>query len=229
MEEIIQLLLNTEQANAVMQNLAGYIVYIYPGIISIYLYNFFKAKKTKDTQAFLIKSFAISYLYNLLLQVVFPKICFLKGNVQKDKATYNIVLITVAAIMPYIVHRFMNSKIFAYICSLFRISTSVTDIPFELLEDDDEVYTCLKVYLKEDPYVYVGFIQEYEYENEQDKFLILSGYRKYSINSKNREKLIEGHEAEAYKEKVFIKFSDIKRIEKLGLDRARKEIYKIKE
>lgn len=77
--------------------------------------------------------------------------------------------------------------------------------------------------------MYVGFIQEYEYENEQDKFLILSGYRKYSINSKNREMLIEGYEAEEYKEKVFIKFSDIKRIEKLGLDRARKEIYKIKE
>lgn len=145
---------------------------------------------------------------------------------QKDKATYNIVLIMVATIIPYIVHRFINSKIFAYICSLFRISTSVTDIPFELLEDDEEDYTCLKVYLKEEPYVYVGFIQEYEYENEENKFLILSGYRKYFINGKNREKLIDGHEAEAYKEKVFIKFSDIKRIEKLGLDRARKEIYK---
>lgn len=80
MEEIIQLLLNTEQANVVMQNLAGYIVYIYPGIISIYLYNFFKAKKTKDTQAFLIKSFAISYLYNLLLQVVFSKDMLFKGK-----------------------------------------------------------------------------------------------------------------------------------------------------
>lgn len=38
-------------------------------------------------------------------------------------------------------------------------------------------------------------------------------------------KLIEGHKAEEYNEKVFIKFSNIKYIEKLGQDRAMKEIY----
>ena len=225
MGEIIQLLLNTEQANVAMQNIASYIIYISPGIISIYLYNFFDAKKTKGTQAFLIKSFAISYLYNLFLQVIFQKICDFKAKVQKDKIIYNIVLIIVAIVIPYIAHKFINSKVFAYICSLFGISTSVTDVPFELLEDEDEKYTCLKVFIKDEPYVYIGFIQEYEYENERDKFLILSAFRKYIINEKKREKLIEGHKAEEYNEKVFIKFSNIKYIEKLGQDRAMKEIY----
>ena len=74
-------------------------------------------------------------------------------------------------------------------------------------------------------HMYIGFIQEYEYENERDKFLILSAFRKYIINEKKREKLIEGHKAEEYNEKVFIKFSNIKYIEKLGQDRAMKEIY----
>ena len=53
----------------------------------------------------------------------------------------------------------------------------------------------------------------------------LSGYRKYYVNSKHSEKLIEAHSAEEYKEKVFIKFSDIKRIEKLERKRAEKDIY----
>lgn len=52
MGEIIQLLLNTEQANVAMQNIASYIIYIYPGIISIYLYNFFDAKKQRALKLF---------------------------------------------------------------------------------------------------------------------------------------------------------------------------------
>ena len=58
-----------------------------------------------------------------------------------------------------------------------------------------------------------------------DNYIILSGYRKYYVNSEHSEKLIEAHSAEEYKEKVFIKFSDIKRIEKLERKRAEKDIY----
>lgn len=47
MNEIFDLLLNAEKANKLIENLAGYVVYIYPGIITIYLYNFFNAKITK--------------------------------------------------------------------------------------------------------------------------------------------------------------------------------------
>lgn len=225
MEEIIEILLNAELANRIVQNLAGYVVYIYPGIITIYLYNFFNARKTKNTQAFIIKSFAISYLYNVLLQVVFPKICFLKNRVKKNTATYNLTIIFVAVIGPYLAFRFIHSKVFSYMCGILGISTSVTDIPFELLGDKDEVVTCLKVYLKDEPYVYIGFLKDYEYENEHHQYIILSGYKKYYITSKRHERLIEEHQAEEYKEKVFIKFSDIKRIEKLERDRAEKEIY----
>ena len=52
--------------------------------------------------------------------------------------------------------------------------------------------------------------------------IISIGFR---VNSKHSEKLIEAHSAEEYKEKVFIKFSDIKRIEKLERKRAEKDIY----
>lgn len=225
MNEIFDLLLNAEKANKLIENLAGYVVYIYPGIITIYLYNFFNAKITKNTQAFIIKSFAISYLYNIFLQLGLQKICFLKDKMQNDKVKYNIVLIIVAFVIPYIVYRFVNSIIFARICGMLGISTSVTNIPFELLADKDEEVVCLKVYFKDEPYVYIGFLKEYEYEKDIDNYIILSGYRKYYVNSEHSEKLIEAHSAEEYKKKVFIKFSDIKRIEKLERKRAEKDIY----
>ena len=225
MEQILKVLLDVRLVDAIMQNLASYIVYIYPGIITIYIFNFLYAKKTKDTQALIIKSFAISYLYNLFLMRIFDSSCFERYNIQKKYVRYNIILIIVSIIVPYIINKFANSDLFAQLCSLLKINTSITDSPFELLGDKDEQYTCLKVYLKNEPCVYIGFMQEYEYENEENKFLILSGYRKYFIDNKMNEKLVEGHKAKSYKEKVLIMFSDIKRIEKVGLERANKKIY----
>ena len=224
MESLVNLLSNAQQMDSIMKNIAGYIIYFYPGIISIYLFNFFSAKKTKDTQAFIIKSFAISYLYNLILQYLLTKLGFLKQGMDKNMVAYNICLLFISFFVPYIVYRIKNSKCFTCICGKMKISTSVTDVPFELMEDENEEYTSLKVYLKDDPYVYMGFIQEYEYENEVEKYVILACFRKYLVNKKVQEKLLEGHERDAYDEKVFIKFSDIKRIEKISETRA-KEYY----
>ena len=92
MESLVNLLSNAQQMDSIMKNIAGYIIYFYPGIISIYLFNFFSAKKTKDTQAFIIKSFAISYLYNLILQYLLTKLGFLKQGMDKNMVAYNIFL-----------------------------------------------------------------------------------------------------------------------------------------
>lgn len=226
MEKVIELLSNAEQANLVMQNLANYIIYIYPGIITIYLYNFFAARTTTNTQAFVIKSFAISYLYNLLIPKTFTLICFLKEEPNKNSISYNIVLIVVAFLVPYFGHKFKMSKIFELICEVLGISTSVTDVPFELLGDKEEKYTCLKIYIKDEPYVYIGYLGEYEYEDGHDKYIILTGYKKYYIKSKSNEKLIANYGADEYTEKVFIKLDDIKFIEKIGEKRAKEEIYR---
>lgn len=225
MEAIIELLSNTEQTEIIMQNIASYVVYIYPGIISIYLYNFFVARTTKDTQAFVIKSFAISYIYNLFLDTAYSTLCFLRGNTDKNSIVYNMVLISIAFFTPYFCYKIKMSKVFAVICDLMGICTSTTDVPFDLLEDEEEKYTCLKIYLKDDPYAYIGYLGEYEYEDGHEKYIILTGYKKYFINSKCREKLIVGYNAEDYNEKVFVRFNDIKLIEKIGENRAKEEIY----
>lgn len=228
MDKIIELLSNTEQANLVMQNIASYVIYIYPGIVSIYLYNFLAARTTQNTQAFVIKSFAISYLYNLLLQTSFEIMCFLKEKPSKNTVIYNIILIIIAFLIPYIGYKFKMSKVFALICEFLGISTSATDVPFELLGDKEEKYTCLKIYMKDEPYVYIGYLGEYEYEDGHNKYVILTGYKKYYIKSKSNEKLISNYGADEYTEKVFIKLEDIKIIEKVGEKRAKEEIYRNK-
>lgn len=225
MDTIIELLSDVEQVNIIIQNIAGYVIYVYPGIISIYLYNFFIARTTQNTQAFIIKSFAISYLYNLFLQTVFFEMCFWKKIPEKNSVAYNILLIIVAFLIPYCCHRLKTSKVFTSICGWLGISTSVTNVPFELLGDEEEKYTCLKIYLRDEPYVYTGYLGEYEYEDGQDKYVILTGYKKYYVESTEKEKVVYGYNEEDYNEKVFIRFSDIKIIEKIGEKRAREQIY----
>lgn len=227
MDKIIEILSNPEQAGLIIKNISSYVIYIYPGIISIYLYNFFVARTTKNTQAFVVKSFAISYLYNLFLQTVFLEMCFIKEKPSENSVTYNLILVVVAFVAPYLCFKFKMSKMFTLICSGLGISTSATDIPFELLGDETENYTCIKVYLNE-PYVYLGYLGEYEYEEGHDKYVILTGYKKFVVKNNHKEKLIVGYSAEDYDEKVYIKFDDIKRIEKIGEKRAKEEIYKEK-
>lgn len=225
MDEIVELLSDSKKIGIIMQNIASYVVYIYPGIISIYSYNFLIARTTKDTKEFLIKSFTISYLYNLFIQMMFSYMRFIKEKPDKNSVLYNVVLIIVSFLFPYCFCKFKMSKLFTLICNWMNISTSITDVPFELLGDDEENYTCLKVYLKDEPCAYIGYLSEYEYEDDHEKYLILTGYRKYYVENILKEKLIESHKAEEYNEKVLIKLDDIKRIEKIGELRAKEKIY----
>lgn len=228
MDKIIEVLSNPEQTGLIIKNIASYVIYVYPGIISIYLYNFFIARTTKNSQAFVIKSFAISYLYNLLLQTAIFNLCFFKEKPSESSVAYNVILITIAFSIPYFCYKLKMSKMFSTMCNWLGISTSATDVPFELLGDKEEAYTCIKVYLKNEPYAYLGYLGEYEYEEGHDKYIILTGYKKYAVKNNHKEKLIVGYSAEDYNEKVYVRFDDIKRIEKIGEKRAKEEIYKEK-
>ncbi len=226
MDALVELLSDLEKANAVMQTLTSYVVYVYPGIISIYLYNFFMARTTQNTQAFVIKSFAISFFYNICLKEIIVKINCINMPSNEVSVIYNIYLILIAFLIPYCCFRLKMSKVLSIICNKCEISTSTTNVPFELLGNKEENYTCLKIYLKSDPCAYIGYLGEYEYEEGYERYVIITGYKKYLILSDMQERLIVGYDAEDYQEKVFIRLDDIKRIEKLGENRAKKEIYK---
>ncbi len=216
MDALIKLLSNPEQAQIVLQNIANYITYIYPGIISIYWNNFLEAKSTKDTQALIIKSFSISFLYNIVLNTILP--C----NFTIIK--YNILLIFISVLCPYIYNKIKYSKIARIICEFLGIRTCISGVPFELLKNSEEKYTCLKVYLTDNVTSYIGYMDKYEYEEIKEKFVILVGYKKYIIENSN-EKIVINNGAEQYDQKVFIKYSEIKVIEKIAEEIATNKIY----
>ena len=54
----------------ILQILNNYITYIYPGLISIFVYKYLEGKKVEENSIIVIKSIAISYLYMVFLQKV---------------------------------------------------------------------------------------------------------------------------------------------------------------
>ncbi len=219
MDALIKLFSNPEQAQTVIQSIANYVTYIYPGIISIYWNNFLEAKSTKDTQALIIKSFSISFLYNIVLNAIFDRV-----NLGVNIVEYNIWLIVVAVLCPYFYNKIKFSKIAKSFCEFIEIRTCISSVPFELLKTAEEKYTCLKIYLTDNVTAYVGYMDEYEYEEGKERFVILVGYKKYIISDNTEKMLIDNH-AEQYDQKVFIKYSQIKVIEKIAENIATDTIY----
>ena len=165
MDAIIDLFSNPDKVKIVLQSISAYAIYIYPGIISIYWNNFLDAKSTKDTQALIIKSFSISFLYNIILDN------FFQYNINTIEC--NIRLIIVSIISPYIYYRFKYSKINKFICIFLGIRTCISGVPFESLKDTEEKYTCLKVYLSDNNTVYIGYMSKYEYEDNKEIYYIV--------------------------------------------------------
>lgn len=219
MDALIKLFSNPEQAQTVIQSIANYLTYFYPGIISIYWNNFLEAKSTKDTQALIIKSFSISFLYNIVLNAIIDKENFYVNIVE-----YNLWIIAVSVLCPFLYNKIKFSKITKIICEFLEIRTCISGVPFELLKTSEEKYTCLKIYLTDNITTYIGYMDKYEYEQEKERFVILTGYKKYMIDGDN-EKIIIDNSAEQSDQKVFIKYDEIKVIEKIAEDIATDTIY----
>lgn len=219
MDALIELLSDSKQAYILLQNIANYATYIYPGIISIYWNNFLEAKSTKDTQALIIKSFSISFLYNIALTAIFDSI-----HIYTNTVEYNAWLIFVAVLFPYFYDKIKFCKITRTLCEFLRIRTCISSVPFELLKTTEEKYTCLKIYLTDNITTYIGYMDKYEYEEGKERFIILVGYKKYIITN-NKEECVIDNKAEQYDQKVFIKYNEIKVIEKISENIADNKIY----
>lgn len=219
MEALIKLLSDPQQAQVVLQSISSYITYIYPGIISIYWNNFLEARATKDTQALFIKSFSISFLYNIFLKAILDAM-----NLHVSIVMYNVGLITISIVCPYIYNNLKYSVVSKCVCEVLGIRTCISGVPYELLKTDDEKYTCLKIYLTDNFTTYVGYMDKYEHEEGKERFVILVGYKKYILEN-NIEKLVIDNCAEQSDQKVFIKYSEIKVIEKIAEDIATNTIY----
>lgn len=187
----------------IINSIPEYIIYIYPGYITIYLYYFFRGKTLKDTKQILLKSILLSYIYITITDFI-PV-----SNVFWITLGYLALSTTIA----YVGYRITISNLILRIFDFIKIHTTFYENDIESLAGIENS-AWLIVYLKDEPVAYEGSLGNKELEDSKNKFITLEGYTKHKINTDGSlGEIICSYEGN-YKEQCVIKYDEIRCIEK---------------
>lgn len=205
--------MNADDILKIIKAIPEYIIYIYPGYLTVYLYYFFRGRTLKDNSYIFVKTVAISYIHIATMEWIRSQIVinFLPISYGLKE---NIALITIAVLWAYAGYRVAVSKKIQNLFKSLKIKTTFHDNEIEVLADFSKgAWLC--VYLKDDKVVYEGSLGHKELEEGKQKYICLNGFYKYFLdkNGKPKEPYIEDYEGN-YKETVLIFYDSIKRIEK---------------
>lgn len=195
--------MSADEILKILDSLTKYVVYFYPGYITIYVFYFLKAYTLDDRKEIIPKTIALSFFYKLFLDKI-P---------MTSQLTYHCLMLTLSIVIPYLCYQIQQSEEFANLLNFLNIDTRFEDNELDLL-DKGEFAPWLIVYLKDDNVIYAGFLGERELEVKKRKFITLKKYRKYYIENHQKPKiLLEKHDDDD--EIVIIYYESIKRIEKM--------------
>lgn len=195
--------MSVEDILKILDSIAKYIVYFYPGYLTIYIYYFLKAKTLKDDKGIIVKSVVLSFLYKILLD---------KAYIESE-ILYHFWMICISIIVPYIGYSIQKSDMLMTFFELYEIPTSFEDNEIDMLDNSD-ISPWLKIYIKNEQFVYEGFLGSKELEDGKRRFISLKKYRKYILDEYGRpqEPYIENHDTDD--DEVVIFYDEIKLIEK---------------
>lgn len=196
--------MNAEDILKIIEAIPEYIVYVYPGYLTIYCYYFLRGRTLKETNAIIVKTLAISYIY-----ISIGNCCNINGGIIRD-----IMLIAMSLTVSYMAYRITKSRRIITVFSALKINTCFYDNEMETLAEFDRG-AWLVVYLKDDNVIYEGSLGLKELEEGKRQYISLDRYWKYYLNEDGtpREPYIEDHSNNP-RETVVIFYEDIKRVEK---------------
>lgn len=199
----------------IIRSIPEYIIYVYPGYLTVYLYLFFRGRTVNDNNYLIVKAVAISYIHltavNWLRDIA--NLYFLQVP---ESVKINAALIVASVLSAYAAYRITLSKRTKRIFDYLNISTTFYENEIEVLADFNHgAWLC--VYLKDDGVVYEGSLGYKELDEGKRKYICLDSYYKYYLDEKGKptEPYIEDHENDP-DESVLIFYDSIKRIEKRG-------------
>lgn len=202
----MEVLFTVKGVSSLLRVIKEYIVYVYPGFITLMIYRFIIAKKVEENEYTLIKSIIISYIYVTILEEI------TKINFSQFIMFHHIALLIVACIVPIIWNCIFKSSIFTKILRAIKIDTNVHENMLESLRAKEEGLW-IRLYMDNYGIMYEGTLRSHESDPNREQEIVLSGYRFYRIKgeSKRKECLIDY--ANANEHWVKIKEKDITRME----------------
>ncbi len=197
--------MNADDIIKIINAIPDYIIYIYPGYITIYTYYFFRGKTLQENKQILPKSILISYIYISITDFIPVKNIFW--------ATIGYVVLSL--LVAYGCYLFTKSDWALKIFKFLKIETTYYENEIEALAGIKNS-AWLIVYLKNDNIAVEGSLGYKELEKGYERYITLESYSKYIVRADGTLDLdnplccYEGN----YKEKCVIKYDEIKYIEK---------------
>lgn len=214
--------MTAQELVSIVDVIPQYVCYIYPGYISLYLYYYFHSLTLDESKAKLIKSVAISYLYTIALKEVIKKINLIPFIEVKNDISgvwFNILLILLSILTPYILYRVeKNEKFLNKVKRKLDIKTSFAKNEIDVLQKKYNDTIWIYVYMKGSNIMYEGSLTEKELEESRTRFFCLSKYRKYLLKENGEKKKLLDYSGDE-KEKVLIYFDMISHFEIANVDK----------
>lgn len=215
--------MTVKEISEIIELLPMYLCYIYPGYITMFLFYYFRALTLSDTKAKVIKSIVLSYLYIIMSRCyIIPRLnalaCFNISN-QYDSLEFNIVLIILAVVVPYLIYMFLyKNGLMEKILRKLGIETTMDRNEIQMLQRKYSDNIWIYVYLKNGNIMYEGSLTEQELEHGKSRFFCLSKYRKRLIKTNGKLKTLADYSQDE-KEKVLIYFDQISHFEIANVDK----------
>lgn len=173
-------LLSIEGIRELLRIVSTYIVYIYPGFITLSIYNFARAKKLEKNKLLIIESFCISLLYVLPISYV------LQVEPQYFKTEQHISLIILAILCAIGLNLFVHTQLCRGILNILGINTTVDDSIMDIMFYKGKRSVYLTAYMDEKKIMYEGWLIHYEPDLNRTQQIVLSNYRQCEYNEKTK-------------------------------------------
>lgn len=163
----------------ILNVLTLYFIYLYPGIISIFVYRFIRGRSIAENKITLIKGITISYIYVTIMSFLLGK------SVGNFSVVAHLILILISFATPIALNRAIKSKKFKAVLNWLKIDTEISDNLMDLIkskETDIERGIALKVFLDKQDLMYEGMLRDHESDINKSQVICLCGYRRYVKN-----------------------------------------------
>lgn len=166
----------SEGIQELLEVLKQYIIYVYPGFITLVIYRFAMLKNIEENKNTFIKSIIISYLYTIPFQIN-------KINPIDFEFKHHILIIIFAVLIPLIWNLIIRSDTFKKVIRFFKIKTEIYDNTMDIMFYKENGIVWVRAYMDEQKIMYEGSLRHYESDTNKEQQIILSGYRFYNYNT----------------------------------------------
>lgn len=169
-------LFTTDGIKELIEIIEQYIVYVYPGFITVVLYRFATSKSVEENKNTFIKSIIISYLYTI-------PISYFSGITPSEFImSQQVLLLVMSVLIPLVWNRIIHWDVFKKFIRRMGIKTEIYDNLMEIMFYKENGKVWVRAYLDEQKVMYEGSLRHYESDINRKQQIFLSGYREYHYN-----------------------------------------------